>query len=55
VWVAFDEPFMDASVEAVVLMLPGWEESRGVAREIAYFTAQSKPVTFVRVALENAA
>lgn len=46
VWVDFDEPFMDACAEAVVLMLPGWEQSRGVAREIAYFTAQSKPVHF---------
>lgn len=46
-WIAFDEPFMDACAEAVVLMLPGWESSRGVAREIAHFTAQSKPILFV--------
>lgn len=47
VWVDFDEPFMEACAEAVVLMLPGWEQSRGVAREIAYFTARGKPVRFV--------
>jgi hypothetical protein len=46
VWIDFDLPFMDAAAECVVLTLPGWTESRGVAREIAHFTAQGKPVRF---------
>lgn len=47
VWCDFDEPFMEVSAEAVVLMLPGWEQSRGVAREIAHFTTAGKPVRYV--------
>ena len=36
-WTDFDEQFMQACVEIYVLMLPGWKESSGVIREIAYF------------------
>ncbi len=46
-WSGFDEPFMDACAECVVLMLDGWRESLGVAREIAYFTAAGKPVRYM--------
>lgn len=47
VWYEFDHPFMDASAECVVLTLDGWRESLGVAREIAYFAAQGKPVRYM--------
>jgi hypothetical protein len=46
-WVAFDEAFMSKCSETVVLMLPGWDSSRGVRREIAYFRAQGKPVRYL--------
>lgn len=46
-WYGFDHPFMDACAECVVLMLDGWRESRGVTSEVAYFTAQGKPVRYI--------
>lgn len=49
-WYGFDHPFMDASAECVVLMLDGWKQSRGVTAEIAYFTAQEKPVRYIEPA-----
>lgn len=36
-WVKFDEAFMHFCVNISVLMLPGWEESSGVNREIEFF------------------
>ncbi len=43
-WVAFDGAFMDVCSEIVVLKLEGWERSRGIRREIAYFEAHGKPI-----------
>ena len=45
-WVAMDEHFMSICDECVVVMLPGWRESRGVAFEINHFTAAGKPVRY---------
>jgi len=39
-WVAFDEAFMKMCTSISVLMLPGWEKSNGVRREIEYFEAR---------------
>lgn len=36
-WVSFDESFMSFCSEIRVLAMPGWEQSSGVKREIAYF------------------
>jgi hypothetical protein len=36
-WVAFDEAFMAACSSIYVLRLPGWDESSGVKRELAFF------------------
>jgi hypothetical protein len=36
-WVEFDISFMQACSEIRILTLPGWRESRGVQREIAFF------------------
>lgn len=46
-WVQFDEAFMAACTEMVVLQLDGWEQSRGIQREIEYFRAHGKPVRFL--------
>lgn len=46
-WLDFDKPFMAMCEELVVLGLPGWRESKGVAIEIAAFTQASKPVHFI--------
>jgi hypothetical protein len=36
-WVEFDERFMDRCSSIYVVMLPGWDVSSGVQREIEYF------------------
>jgi nucleoside 2-deoxyribosyltransferase len=46
-WMQQDQAMMDRADELVVAMLPGWDESRGIAHEIAYFEAQGKPVTYI--------
>lgn len=43
-WLQRCRPFMDAAVALVVVKLPGWEISRGIAEEAAYFQAAGKPV-----------
>lgn len=36
-WVALDETFMGFCDRIIVLKLPGWDESSGVAHEIEFF------------------
>ena len=46
-WVNFDEAFMDACSEMIVLQIEGWDESLGIKREIEYFKAQGKPIYYL--------
>lgn len=46
-WKKVDLPMMAVSAALIVLKLETWEESIGVAEEIAYFTAAGKPVVYV--------
>jgi hypothetical protein len=46
-WVDFDEHFMAICDRCVVVRLPGWEDSAGVRREVAYFLKHGKTVHFV--------
>jgi hypothetical protein len=46
-WVAFDEAFMEICSEMVVIKLDGWNDSEGVQREINYFTARKKVITYI--------
>jgi hypothetical protein len=48
-WVAFDQAFMDMCAEMVILDVPDWEKSSGIAREIQYFNAQGKEVSLMRL------
>ena len=43
-WMQQCRPFMDAAVALVIVRLPGWEISRGIAEEAAYFQAAGKPM-----------
>lgn len=45
-WLAADRPLMDAAAALVVLMLPGWEDSLGLAHEIAVFRQAGKPIIY---------
>ena len=47
-WVEFvDKPFMDAAYGIIVLLLRGWDESRGVQHEIQEFMRTRKPQVYM--------
>lgn len=46
-WTAYDEAIIDKCDEVWVLMLDGWDKSRGVSHEIAYAFANKKPMRSV--------
>jgi nucleoside 2-deoxyribosyltransferase len=43
-WIDYDLAFMRVCDELIVLRLPGWGQSRGVAREIAWFERERLPI-----------
>ena len=48
-WEAFDRWFIERCEKVVVLMLPGWKESRGVRAEIRIAEELGKPVEYLEV------
>lgn len=44
-WAPIDAVFMEAMDELVVIDMPGWKESSGVAREIEFFKARERRVS----------
>lgn len=46
-WTRVDRPFMDVASGILVVTMPGWQESRGVAEEVKYFEARGLPVVFL--------
>ena len=46
-WERFDREFIAAADRVVVVMMDGWDTSRGVAAEIAIATEMGKPVEFI--------
>lgn len=52
-WMRLDQPFMDAASGLLVCMMPGWEESIGVAYEIEQFKVAGKPVHYLEVDVES--
>lgn len=46
-WLAFDEAMMDASDALVVMTMPGWQASKGIAHEIRRFQANNKPIYYL--------
>lgn len=46
-WCDFDEAFMQVCNEMIVLTIPGWRESSGIAREARFFEAAGKPVRYL--------
>jgi len=47
-WMRQDGPLLDAADSVVVLMLPGWDTSAGVAWEIDRAIEAGKPVEYLR-------
>lgn len=46
-WVSFDEAFMSCCSEMIILQVPGWNTSRGIAREVEFFRSQRKPISIM--------
>lgn len=46
-WVDFDESFLAVCTSCILLMLPGWEKSSGVKRELDYFKGVGKTILHV--------
>ena len=44
IWMAQNEPFMQAATVMVAVKLPGWQESVGMAMEAQFFQAAGKPI-----------
>jgi len=47
IWLPADQAFMDAARGLVVCMMPGWDESYGIAVEIETFERAAKPVIYM--------
>tara|TARA_R100000656_G_scaffold17792_1_gene16593 strand:+ start:165 stop:683 length:519 start_codon:yes stop_codon:yes gene_type:complete len=43
IWLAADEPFMQAATGLLVLEIAGWQDSTGVNAEITHFASAQKP------------
>ena len=46
-WLSQDFPLLVGASELVVLMLSGWQESKGVQEEIRFCTLVGKPITYM--------
>lgn len=46
-WLRVDEPILEAAVGVIVLQIEGWDESTGVAHEIALAHKLGKPVIYL--------
>jgi hypothetical protein len=46
-WKWFDQPFLDAAEGLIVVMMPRWEESHGIAHEIASTREAGKPILYL--------
>ena len=45
-WMSQDLPFLDFTDKIVVLTLPGWEESKGIKRELEYARDKGIPIEY---------
>ncbi len=46
-WQRMDQPWVDVAEACIVVTLPGWDTSKGVAHEVASFLAAGKPVVYL--------
>jgi nucleoside 2-deoxyribosyltransferase len=44
IWYPFNETIMARCDVLIVAHLPGWETSKGITHEVAFFTAMRKPI-----------
>lgn len=46
-WAILDEPFLNNAIGIIVIKMPGWDESTGIAWEIEYMKSLNKPVLYM--------
>lgn len=46
-WVRFDEAFMDACSEMLIVDINGWRNSEGIKREVKYFSDSKKRIRLI--------
>lgn len=46
IWMPLDAHMMDAAGAMIVVMMPGWRESKGIGIEIDTFKKAGKPIRF---------
>ena len=46
-WMRADRPLLEACTEVMVLRLPGWEQSRGIAEELRIAAERGIPETYI--------
>lgn len=46
-WLNLQKPFMAMAHDLIVVQMPGWEESDGMAFERQYFTNAGKPIAYM--------
>jgi nucleoside 2-deoxyribosyltransferase len=44
IWLPFDEAMMERCDTLIVAHLDGWDQSRGIAHEVAFFERAGKPI-----------
>lgn len=47
IWLAFDEAMMTAATGCLVVRMPGYDQSFGIAHEIKRFREMGKPIRYV--------
>ena len=47
IWLPQDGPLMNAAGELVIVKMPGWQESKGIAAEIEAFSLAGKPIRYL--------
>ena len=47
IWLAQDRPFLEGAIGLIVVKMPGWSESKGIAWEMKIFGASRKPVEYM--------
>jgi hypothetical protein len=52
-WAETDEYFVETADEMFIVMLPNWENSYGVAKEVQHCEQSKIPIRFVRVSFWN--
>ncbi len=47
IWLPFDKPMMEGAKGLAVVTMTGWQESKGLREEIAYFRRAGKPIHYI--------